>query len=263
MRSDLWYYYWGEAAARGPAHLILLWPITSPPPLSLSLCHSLFKSLLRPLQASWDGAARWRWGASLKGIITVSPEDVHNHSVKQTGVGREECTFPFDFLLEFLAPAQFHTTASGKSCCTRSPSNIMELKEGSFKNTVLSLLSGGPRPLSPRWLGGPRAHLSVLLEPLGAVWAGWLSDSMIVWSGVFWRQCRVIAPCPVSVGFVLRRLLWAGAAKYSLPGLGVLCLALGQRLDLWRRPVLIRGWSQWPVAWRPLQNAYLRWGCCW
>lgn len=33
---------------------------------------------------------------SLKGIITVSPEDIHNHSVKQTGVRREESTFPFN-----------------------------------------------------------------------------------------------------------------------------------------------------------------------
>lgn len=76
----------------------------------------------------------------------MSPEDVHNHSVKHSGVRREESTFPFEFLLEFLVPCQFYTTASRKlQCgCTRSPSHKIELKEGSFKNTLLSLLSGGP-----------------------------------------------------------------------------------------------------------------------
>lgn len=34
----------------------------------------------------WD-ELRGGGGVSLKGIITVSPEYVHNHSVKQTGVG--------------------------------------------------------------------------------------------------------------------------------------------------------------------------------
>lgn len=61
------------------------------------------------------GGERWRWGAFLKGIITVSPENVHNHSVKQTGAGREEGIFPFDFLLEFFAPIQFYKTASGEA----------------------------------------------------------------------------------------------------------------------------------------------------
>lgn len=82
MRSDVCYYCWGEAVAHEPAHLILLWPVTPPPPLSLSqsLCFR-FASILRwgawGLKEDRNGGK----GASLKGIITVSPEDVHNHSV--------------------------------------------------------------------------------------------------------------------------------------------------------------------------------------
>lgn len=54
----------GQAAARVPAHLVLLWPVTSP--LQLSFC---FKSLLRPCRRpettellGTDGGERWRWG---------------------------------------------------------------------------------------------------------------------------------------------------------------------------------------------------------
>lgn len=57
----------------------------------------------------------WEGGGSLKGIITVSPEYVHNHSVKQTGVGREESTFP-----SVLLPPGVPRSLPGTS--TRSPS---------------------------------------------------------------------------------------------------------------------------------------------
>lgn len=65
-------------------------------PLSAILCTSLCFCLAAALrQSRWaleeesDGGE----GAPLKGIVTVSPEDVHYHSVKQTGVRREESTF--------------------------------------------------------------------------------------------------------------------------------------------------------------------------
>lgn len=62
----------------------------------------LLLSLLRPLEKRLclcprrrpgaeplvtEGGESWVGGASLKGIITVSPGDVYNHSVEQTGSG--------------------------------------------------------------------------------------------------------------------------------------------------------------------------------
>lgn len=61
------------------------------------LCHSAAKSLLHPKMEplGTEDAEKWRRGVSLKGIITVSPEEVHNHSVKQTGLVREKSTSGF------------------------------------------------------------------------------------------------------------------------------------------------------------------------
>lgn len=234
--------------------------------VSSPLCRPLIKSL-PPSRGILGtvGGQRWRWGASLKGIITVSPEEVHIITVSnRLDWGREKSIW----LLEFLAPRQSHTTAGERSrAAVRSCSLPVwyhgtegrKLKEYSavfaLRRSLISLLSMAGWP--------PGAHLSVLSKPVGAVWTGGLPDSVIVWSGVLWRRSRVIASWPVSVGLVLRRLLWAGAAQYSLPGLCVLRLALSQRLDLWSRPVLIQGRSQRPVTCGPLQNAYLRWGRCW
>lgn len=195
MTSDIWYYCWRQAAAHVPAHLVLLWPVTSPlqPSFVLSLC---FDPAGRPETEllGTDGGERWRWGCgggwggSLKGIITVSPEYVHNHSVKQTGVGREESTFS-SVLLPPGVPGSLavpHGLQVGR--IGQQTIDIMELKEGSFKknkNKKYSAVFALRWPLislspSPQWLGGPGANLSVLSEPLGAVWAGWLPDSMIV-----------------------------------------------------------------------------------
>lgn len=105
--------------------------------------------------------------------------------------------YPVAFLLEFLAPCD-RWEELGSGAATRTPSDIAELKEGGFvfENTVRSLLSGGHWCRSPQWLGRPRSSLSVLSEPLGAVRAGWLPDSVTVWSGVLWGRGRIIAPCP-------------------------------------------------------------------
>lgn len=117
----------GQAAARVPAHLVLLWPVTSPLLFSylfvLSLCFDPAGVLRRRdcwgLTEERDGGGGCGgvgvgWGGSLKGIITVSPEYVHNHSVKQTGVGREESTFPSVFT------SSWSSRLPGAS--TRSPS---------------------------------------------------------------------------------------------------------------------------------------------
>lgn len=89
--------------------------------------------------------------------------------------------YPVAFLLEFLAPCD-RWEELGSGAATRTPSDIAELKEGGFvfENTVRSLLSGGHWCRSPQWLGRPRSSLSVLSEPLGAVRAGWLPDSVTV-----------------------------------------------------------------------------------
>lgn len=72
----------------------------------------------------------------------MSPEDVHNHSVNRLWVRREESTFPFDFPLKFFALSGSIKWPLGGSSAAALASHqiIMELKEGSFKNTMLSLL---------------------------------------------------------------------------------------------------------------------------
>lgn len=72
------------------------------------------------------------------------------------------------------------------------------------------------------------------------------------------RLLRSRGRLPVVAGFVRGRLLCAGAAQYPFPGLGVLCLPLGQGLDLRRGPVLAQGGPQRAVAHWPLQDADLR-----
>lgn len=108
------------------------------------------------LQMSWDGDARtaeeeiWRWGGSIKGIITVIPEDVHSHSVKQT-VGREESTLP-SIILPYRAPQSLSSTQppSGKSNTHMITwYNGTEGKKFKKKNTLLFLLSGCPQSLLP------------------------------------------------------------------------------------------------------------------
>lgn len=112
------------------------------------------------------------------GVITVSPEDVHNHSAKiKRSVGGR--TF------RPASPASWRVAAAG----------TVWSREASFQKTVL-LTPDDPWPLSPRWPGRPETGLSVLPEPQGSVGGGGLPDSVIVWSGVLWRQRRVIASGP-------------------------------------------------------------------
>lgn len=108
---------------------------------------SFLKSLFQPhripetLPSTEGGGGgrwgRWRWGASFKGIITVSPEEVHNHSVKLTGgVGREGSTFSVSlppWVPRSLKSSVWLLLALGRS----------------LKTWVLPLLSGGPGSLSP------------------------------------------------------------------------------------------------------------------
>lgn len=96
-------YCWEKAAAQVPAHLILTWPLIFPP-LFKSFCLSFWHPLTKPLRTG--GETDGGEGLFLKGNITVSPEDVHNHSAKQIEVGRDESTFSLDFFLEFLAPCR-------------------------------------------------------------------------------------------------------------------------------------------------------------
>lgn len=128
MTSDIWYYCWGTSCCTCTSSSRFAMARHFSSSLQLSFC---FKSLLRPCRRpettgllGTDGGERWRWGlwggwewgggGSLKGIITVSPEYVHNHSVKQTGVGREESTFPSVFT------SSWSSRLPGAS--TRSPS---------------------------------------------------------------------------------------------------------------------------------------------
>lgn len=57
---------------------------------------------------------------------------------------------------------------------------------------------------------------------------------------------------PVTIGLILGRLLWTGTSQYPFPRLGVLCLTLGQRLDLWCWSVLTQGGTKGPVTCRAL-----------
>lgn len=113
----------------------------------------------------------------LKGIITVSPEEVHNHSVNRLGEGRgEHITVAHTCFLLGCFFFKFHDIATDVRVARQ---DRLELREGSLKNTLLLLLLLKWRVifLSPRQLGGHGAHLSVLSEPVGAVR---LPDGVIV-----------------------------------------------------------------------------------
>lgn len=113
----------------------------------------------------------------LKGIITVSPEEVHNHSVNRLGEGRgEHITVALScFLLGVFFFFKFHDIATDVRAARQ---DRLELREGSSKNTLLLLLlKWRVISLSPRQLGGHGARLSVLSEPVGAVR---LPDGVIV-----------------------------------------------------------------------------------
>ena len=128
-----------------------------------SLCRPPFKSLLPPCrrpEAEWlgtGGGGRWRWGASLKGIITVSPEDVHNHSVKQTGVGREK-------------RAYFHLSSSWSSLL---PVSSTRLTVGGSSVAVLAarLIEWNHRKIVLRYFAVFALKFALDLSPLN----GWVA----------------------------------------------------------------------------------------
>lgn len=189
MRRDVWYYCWGEAAAQVPAHLILLWPVTSHP-LSAILCLSLwfrFAGILRqrgwgPKEEKGGGEGRLLKGSSQwvqkMSIITVS-----NRLEWGEKRGHFHLTSSWSSSLP-VSSTQVLVGKVGQHCgYTHRSSVIMELKEGSFRNTVLSLLSGGPWSLSPQWLGGPRGPLICAVGTLGCRLAA--------------RQCDCLIGCPL------------------------------------------------------------------
>jgi len=191
--------------ARLPAHLISLWRVSSPP-----LGHPLSKSLLSASQTPWCGAAgHWRRRRAVEACLKKgSSQWVQKMSIITVSDRLEHVSI--QRLLG--APRQFHASVSGKSrtaaALPSDSSRTMERKEGSFSTrwgrhcslvTLISLSLSLSLTLSLSPLNGwatPGPRLSVLSETVGAVWTVWLPDAVTVWSGVIWRQRRVIATCP-------------------------------------------------------------------
>lgn len=178
----VWQVMSGIIAEEEAALFCFLWPacrLVSP----TSFLPSRRFGVLR--QTSW-GPAEDRGGAEgafLKGIITVRAEDVRDHSVNRVGVVREEGAFPFS-----------HSSPSSSSLdCGAVRFCWVERKEtpmeDSFKDALLPVWGG----VGSLFSQGQSPTLSVLSNALGALW---LPDAVAVWSGVLWRQRRVIASWP-------------------------------------------------------------------
>lgn len=126
-------------------------------------------------------------GAVLKGIITVRAEDVHDHSVNRLGVVREESAFP-----SRTPPPQ--ALCSIVAQCGFAGSKKTTKKKKHWWRTVLRMhCCPCEMELDLSSLQEQSPSLSVLSNALGALR---LPDAVTVWSGVLWRQRRVIAPWP-------------------------------------------------------------------
>lgn len=141
--------------------------------LSCLLCSSLCFHLEGVLRQSG-------WGLKERRFLKGSSQWIQKMSIITVSTDLESGEKKAHFHLTSSLPFRFHKTITGRQerGCTYSLLDLMELKEGSFKNTMLSLFKWRVISL-PSMAGWPQGPLICAVATLGCCLAAWLCDCLI------------------------------------------------------------------------------------